>query len=325
MHQEEEEQMESSLMSLINWVPLNFGEKNGDKTTYFYCAQDERNGRLAFVKKVVLSKDTLNEYQKEIKALKALNGVKNVSQLIETGIELQKVGNQMIQFGCILLSYVGDMDLCDAVCRFKWRYDEKNFISFAYNLIQAVYNIHSKGFVHRDLKLENIVLEYYTIHQNGEFSFPPDSFSIIDFGSSLNYVELYYLDNQYSGEMMNFRRTQQYSSPEFINEGIMSTKYDIFSLGVILFSMIAGHFPCFNFLRNEYGVIYNFLPYENVDDFFYKDEWKNVSDDIQNMIKSMLSFNPLFRPSATDLLKLSLFQDQDSPYNLVYDEEGTFY
>lgn len=322
---QEEEQMESSLMSLINWESLNFGEKNGDESTNFYRAQNERTGQLAFVKKVVLSKDTFDEYQKEINALKELKDVDNISQLIETGIEYQKVGNQMIQFGCILLSYAGDMDLCDAICTYKWKYDEKNFISFACNLIQAVHNIHLKGFIHRDLKLENIVLDNYIIFQNGEFSFPPDSFSIIDFGSSFNYVEYYYKKVQDPDEMIQFRRTQKYSSPEFINERLMSTKYDIFSLGVILFSMIAGHFPNFNFLYNEEGIIYCFKPYEKADEFFNEDEWKNVSVEIQNLIKSMLSYCPSIRPSTTDLLKLDLFLDQDSPFNLIYVEEGSFY
>ena len=206
-----EDEMEVSLLSLVNWSPICFGEKNDDDTTQFYRAQDERDGRLVFIKKINLSKDTFSEYQSEVSALTALRCTNNIINLVETGIESQKVGNQMQQYGYILLSYAGEIDLCDAICNYKWKYDEKDFISFSHNLIQAVHNIHLKGFIHRDLKLENIVLDLFSIDkERGEFSFHPDSFSIIDFGSSLNVVNWY--SNMNYESLVHFRRTQKYKT-----------------------------------------------------------------------------------------------------------------
>ena len=86
--------------------------------------------------------------------------------------------------------------------------------------------IHSKGIIHRDLKLENIILK------------GPNSYKdlrIIDFG--LSYIK---------GEkkmLFEICGTPGYIAPEIINlkkKRMYDEKCDIYSLGIILYMLLTG-------------------------------------------------------------------------------------
>ena len=105
----------------------------------------------------------------------------------------------------------------------------------------------------------------------------------------------------------------------------MTEKYDIFSCGVILFSLVASHFPDFDYSIDQFGVFYEFLLDESIDNLFIPSEWENISEDIQNLIKSMLAYDPVLRPTAKNLLKMDIFQNQISQCNDSCDEEYLFF
>lgn len=317
----QEEIIDTCLQSLINWTPVHFGEKNDYEVTEFFRAQDKRNGQMVFVKRIDLSRDYLNEYQAEVKALNSLNS-DNIVYCIENGIESFPIEHKMHSFGYIILPYSGDIDMCDALANYQWKKNEDDLIKFSYNLINAINHIHSRGFIHRDMKLENIVINEISIdQQRNKFTFNPDSFNIIDFGSSYSCYDHNCKDDK---NLIVFKRTQTYSPPEFINNGILTEKYDIFSCGIILYSVVAGHFPKFDFINDMNGVHIKFLPYD-INDFFDKNEWDGISEEMQDLIKSMLAFDPLYRPSTDDLLKSNAFQTQISLFGLIDDEERYLY
>lgn len=87
-----------------------------------------------------------------------------------------------------------------------------------FNILKTVYNIHKKGIVHLDLKLDNILVN--------EFS---DVF-ISDFGLS-NFVP-------YIGELSNaYKITSTYRAPEVFLSKNYDASVDIFSLGIILYEL----------------------------------------------------------------------------------------
>lgn len=91
-------------------------------------------------------------------------------------------------------------------------------------IVEAVGYCHSHGFVHRDLKLENILL-----NNDGQVK-------LIDFGFTRDYTRQNLLQT-YCGSLA-------YAAPEMI----CGTKYsgpcaDVWSLGVILYSLVCGHLP----------------------------------------------------------------------------------
>ncbi|KAL4881486.1 hypothetical protein BJY04DRAFT_189082 [Aspergillus karnatakaensis] len=142
-------------------------------------------------------------------------------------------------------------------------------------LVGAVSYVHSKSCVHRDLKLENILLDKH------------GNVKLCDFGFT----------REYEGKasyLQTFCGTVCYSAPEMLKaEKYAGEKVDVWSLGIILYALIAGE-----------------LPYDDDDDQVTKNRILSegpifndkFSDDSKTLINLLLSKRPLLRPSLSDVL-----------------------
>ena len=103
---------------------------------------------------------------------------------------------------------------------------------FISQLLDVLYNLHSNGIVHRDLKLENILLDNNL------------NLKVCDFG---------FATSKHVNKLKSFRGTYTYMAPE-IKEGkeYDGTKADIFSTGVVLFIIVQGIFPFTGAKQDEY-------------------------------------------------------------------------
>mmetsp|Transcript_41058 Transcript_41058/g.47239 ORF Transcript_41058/g.47239 Transcript_41058/m.47239 type:complete len:149 (-) Transcript_41058:402-848(-) len=95
-------------------------------------------------------------------------------------------------------------------------------------MAHAVHAIHSLGFAHLDIKLENILLdEFFNI-------------KVADMGSSISVAETAGLTDRKRGTLM-------YMAPEVAGlqagEQFAAQAADIYSLGVTLFVLMTGQFP----------------------------------------------------------------------------------
>lgn len=86
--------------------------------------------------------------------------------------------------------------------------------------------LHSKGIVHRDLKLENFILTDKT---------PTAQIKLIDFGFSRSYLES-------GGPMNEVVGTPFYFAPEVL-ERSYTVQADLWSFGVVIFMMLTGTPP----------------------------------------------------------------------------------
>lgn len=91
-----------------------------------------------------------------------------------------------------------------------------------------------------------------------------------------------------------FSGTIEYVSPEFLNSDRYDNKVDIWSLGVILYELIAGYRP--------------FEGKEDIQTKQPKDLPKNTSVEILNLLHIMLDKNPKGRPIVKEILTYSLIQ-----------------
>ncbi|KAL3434754.1 kinase-like domain-containing protein [Aspergillus tetrazonus] len=149
-------------------------------------------------------------------------------------------------------------------------------------LVGAVSYVHSKQCVHRDLKLENILLDK---HENVK---------LCDFGFT----------REYEGKasyLQTFCGTVCYSAPEMLKaEKYAGEKVDVWSLGIILYALIAGE-----------------LPYDDDDDQVTKARILNEEpkfndkfpDDAKALINLLLSKRPLLRPSLDEVLAHPFLSD----------------
>lgn len=86
--------------------------------------------------------------------------------------------------------------------------------------------IHSMGMMHRNLKLENILLNY-------AYEFKIINFDLVGF-----FLEKSMIESHTKGI-----GTFAYMSPEMVNEEKYDNKTDVYSYGIVLFAIIAGHLP----------------------------------------------------------------------------------
>ena len=139
----------------------------------------------------------------------------------------------------------------------------------------AVAYVHNKHCVHRDLKLENILLD------------KNENVKLVDFGFT----------REYEGKMsylQTFCGTICYSAPEMLKgEKYAGEKVDVWSLGIILYSLLTGE-----------------LPFDEDDDLATKHKIlttepkypDSIQTDAKALLLQMLSKRPLIRPSLADIL-----------------------
>jgi serine/threonine protein kinase len=110
----------------------------------------------------------------------------------------------------------------------KKPFTEPEAIKILKILIEAIEYIHSHNIVHRDIKLENILLNDST---------NPYDLKIIDFGISGLYQDI-------GGESIN-AGTMAYSPPEVVSKANLtsSPKIDVWGLGVVLYLLLTKNFP----------------------------------------------------------------------------------
>ena len=142
-------------------------------------------------------------------------------------------------------------------------------------LVGAVSYVHNCSCVHRDLKLENILLDK---HENVK---------LVDFGFTREYEGK-------ASHLQTFCGTVCYSAPEMLKgEKYAGEKVDVWSLGVILYALLTGE-----------------LPFDDDDDNVTRTKilsddpkWPDhLTHDARSLLGILLSKRPLLRPALSDVL-----------------------
>ena len=184
---------------------------------------------IKLIKRASIVKDSESEIKvhREINSLKLLNHP-NIVHLVEVMKSAKYIG--------IVLEYASGGELFDYILTNKCLKENEAKKLFA-QLVSGVDYMHAKGLVHRDLKLENLLLDK---HKNVIIS---------DFG----FVNSYSRDR---GDMMKTScGSPCYAAPELVlsQAPYEGKKVDIWSLGVILYAMLAGYLPFDDDPENEDG------------------------------------------------------------------------
>ncbi|CCD25049.1 uncharacterized protein NDAI_0E02320 [Naumovozyma dairenensis CBS 421] len=173
---------------------------------------------IKLIKRDAISKDS----SKELKIYREINALKHLSH--PNIVKLEEVLQNSRYIG-IVLEYASGGEFYRYIQR-KKRLKETAACRLFAQLINGVHYIHSKGLVHRDLKLENLLLDK---HEN---------LVITDFG----FVNEFYSHNEL---MKTSCGSPCYAAPELVisTKPYEARKADIWSCGIILYAMLAGYLP----------------------------------------------------------------------------------
>ncbi|XP_036406135.1 hormonally up-regulated neu tumor-associated kinase [Megalops cyprinoides] len=117
-------------------------------------------------------------------------------------------------------------DLMDRICDRK-RLEEREVRKYTRQILSAVEHLHRHGIVHRDLKIENFLLDEY------------NNIKIVDFGLS-NTLKAEAL----SQDLLNTQcGSPAYAAPELLAHKKYGPKVDVWSVGVSMFAMLTGTLP----------------------------------------------------------------------------------
>lgn len=168
--------------------------------------------------------------------------------------------------------------------------EEKYAMVIFKEMIYAIHDVHKKGIVHRDIKLENFLLT--------------DNLKVklCDFGHSGFINKNSFIltsDTVVKGEKIYFKRkcgTLPYSSPSIIKEKLYDgEKEEVWSLGICLYALLTCHFP-----------FYDSKDDERTKELILKSPIpkipQNVSEDTLQLIKSMLQRNHYKRANLNDIV-----------------------
>lgn len=189
----------------------------------------------------------------------------------------------------MVLEYMKGGDLLTRITSNKYL-SEKTSKLFFLQMCHAVKYLHAEGITHRDLKPDNILLE------NGD---EETLVKVSDFGLS-KFV-------QKDSVMRTLCGTPLYVAPEVLltgGRGAYTQKVDIWSLGVVLFTMLSGTLP----FSDEYGSPAT-EQIKHAKFSFRHRSWKSVSPKAKKLIYDILTVDTKSRPSLDDILNSAWMRD----------------
>lgn len=170
----------------------------------------------------------------------------------------------------------------------------KDAVSFALQLCSALAYAHQNGVIHRDIKPENVQV------------LPGGLIKLTDFGiARLMGEPSITQDGQVFG-------TPSYMSPEQVSGKSLDARSDLFSLGVVLYEMVAGHKPfsgdsivtiTYNIMNMEAPPIPGAPPY------------------IVGIVRKAMAKDPNMRYSTADEMAQDL-RDEKAPGQFMHDQTG---
>ena len=173
----------------------------------------------------------------------------------------------------IIMEYISGGNLQSFVKK-RRKLSEKTAKIFFKQIIEGIKYIHSQNIVHRDIKLENILIDLN------------NNIKICDFGVGIMINQNSILHDQCG--------TPVYMAPEIIkNEGYFGFPVDIWSSGIALYIMLSGNVP---FNRGKlHDLQYSILntPLNPI---------KDISNEANDLLKGLLNKDPNKRLSPEEIL-----------------------
>ncbi|XP_022915732.1 ribosomal protein S6 kinase alpha-5-like isoform X2 [Onthophagus taurus] len=219
----------------------------------------------------------------EINLLRACQGHDNIVNLHDVIIDDAHT--------YLILEFLRGGELLDRI-RKKSKFTESEASGILRKLVSAVSFMHTHGVVHRDLKPENLL--FTSNDENAEIK-------VVDFGFARLKKE--------KEPMHTPCFTLHYAAPEVLNgdpSGYDET-CDLWSLGVILYTMLCGRAP-FHARSRDDSAAAVMARIKGGDFSFSSSAWNGVSEEAKAVVLGLLTVNPMQRLRMIDLRNNSWVQ-----------------
>ncbi|XP_072437048.1 ribosomal protein S6 kinase alpha-5-like isoform X2 [Chiloscyllium punctatum] len=247
---------------------LNMKEKPLGEGSFSVCqkCQHKRTGQEYCVK--IVSRRMEACTHQEIAALKLLGAHPNI-------VELREVYHDQLHTYLVLELLKGG-DLLERIKKRK-HFSESDTRRIMSMLVSAVRYMHNCGIVHRDLKPENILFT----DQNDDAVI-----KIVDFG----FARVKPSDSQ---PLKTPCFTLQYAAPEIFKQNGYDESCDLWSIGVILYTMLSGLIPFQNMQRTVISSIDEKTRITKEGNYSLAGEvWNNVSQEAKELVQGLLTVDP---------------------------------
>ncbi|XP_028675249.2 ribosomal protein S6 kinase 2 alpha isoform X2 [Erpetoichthys calabaricus] len=184
-------------------------------------------------------------------------------------------------------------ELLDRILKQKC-FSEREASAVLYTITKTVEYLHSQGVVHRDLKPSNILY----VDESGN----AESIRICDFG----FAKQLRAEN---GLLMTPCYTANFVAPEVLKRQGYDEGCDIWSLGILLYTMLAGFTP---FANGPDDTPEEILTRIGSGHFSIKGgNWETISDAAKDLVSKMLHVDPQRRLTAKQVLKHRWITNRD--------------
>lgn len=249
-----------------NFARVHAAVRRGDETKTTVAIKSMK------IKTIQQSRRQINYVLSEIDILRTVNSP-NVIKLYEV--------YQCEKYIHLVLQYLDGGELFKRLLS-KKVYQENNAMQVMQIFLQALNTCHKMSIVHRDLKPENLILA----RQDND-----TEIVIADFGLA-SFIQEGEVLKQVCG-------TPGYTAPEMLlNEGY-TTKADVFSAGVVLYTLLTG-VPVFRSEKGDYNELIKLNKECNVS--FKEKAWSKVSENARELVQLMLEKDPAKRITCEEAL-----------------------
>ena len=273
--------------SIINGKYKVLEKKGVGASAKVYLSENIENHKQYAVK--VLKNVSTPSFMKEIEILKKVSSLKcpyivNFIEFGEGPVKIYPKPSEQKQY--VVLEYASKGEIFDYIYCSQEGLKEKYAKLIFKKILKGVQAIHNSGICHRDLKMQNILVDE---------SFNP---KICDFGFAEK-IE----GKDGSGKLTDFLGTLNYAAPEiFLHRPYDGIKVDIFSLGVVLLNLVTCKIGFIKAVRND-------KYYKHIITRKYAQYWekvsgqiKGLSEELKKLYLKMVCYNPEERPTIEEIL-----------------------
>ena len=257
-------------------VFLSYSLKNKNESKTFYA--------IKIIEHKVQSGNYINDC--EVNFLERMNH-KNILKVYGHGLGiLETPSGQKGQVYYIIMDYLNHGSLFSQIGGNIGFGEDFGRLIFA-QLLDGLEAIHNSDIVHRDIKLENIMLS------GNDYT--------------LKYVDFGFATEKSNGYLTTFLGTPNYAAPELhLKQPYHGVYEDIFSLGVTLFILVTGHLPFV--LPTPNDPLYKYICLVDYIKYWRKRNIK-VSHSFMELFDNLIAFDPCQRPSISEIRKSKWMQE----------------